>query len=70
MHSTLTGHRVMHARRPGLAAFIAHAFAVWRQRQKLGALDSHLRRDIGLSEQDIRTEAARPLWDVPAYWLR
>lgn len=43
-------------------------FAVWRQRQHLGRLPEHLRRDLGLCDREIAREVARPIWDVPATW--
>lgn len=46
------------------------AFEVWRQRQKLATLDAHLLEDIGLDAAKAHAEAARPIWDVPANWLR
>ncbi len=42
--------------------------ALHRQRAALANLDDHLRRDIGLSEAELRREAARPPWDAPENW--
>ena len=54
------------ARRSRLGAMLG----VWRSRQALGALDADRLRDLGLSAEEARAEAARPIWDVPATWLR
>lgn len=43
-------------------------FGVWRQRQHLGRLDAHMRRDIGLTDAQITQEVQRPLWDAPQTW--
>jgi uncharacterized protein YjiS (DUF1127 family) len=54
---------------PTFAARIAAAVAVWRQRRALSELPDHLREDVGLSAEEIRREANRPLWDVPRHWI-
>jgi uncharacterized protein YjiS (DUF1127 family) len=33
-----------------------------RDRQRLGRLDAHLLRDIGLDAQDARRESDKPFW--------
>lgn len=33
-----------------------------RDRQRLGQLDAHLLRDIGLDAQEARNEADKPFW--------
>lgn len=38
------------------------AIARRRNRRALGRLDPHLLRDIGLSSDEARTEAAKPFW--------
>ncbi|MBF9045163.1 DUF1127 domain-containing protein [Rhodobacterales bacterium HKCCE4037] len=43
-------------------------FGTWRQRQHLGRLDTRMRRDIGVTEAQVRAEVSRPMWDVPASW--
>ena len=45
-----------------------HIGATHRQRQHLGALDGAALKDIGLTRDQADREAARPLWDVPAFW--
>lgn len=49
---------------------LARMFAVARQRRALADLDDHLLRDIGVSPEEARKEAARPMWDAPDHWLR
>lgn len=44
--------------------------ALRRQRRTLAQLDDHLLADIGLTPEAARIEAERPVWDVPAHWLR
>lgn len=44
------------------------ALAARRSRRQLKALDAHILNDIGLSARAARTEADRPIWDVPAHW--
>lgn len=51
----------------GLAVF-PRVLAVWRQRRHLDRLDAHLRRDIGLSDAQVRREVDRTLWDAPSTW--
>lgn len=41
---------------------------LWRSRRRLDDLDDHLLQDIGLSRDIARTEARRPVWDVPRHW--
>ena len=49
-----------------------------REASKMLELDDHLLRDVGLTSEAARAEAARPAWDaldrvpwdVPAHWLR
>lgn len=49
---------------------IATALAVRRQRHQLAELDDALLEDIGLTAEEARREARRPVWDVPHYWRR
>ncbi|MFZ5962909.1 DUF1127 domain-containing protein [Thalassococcus sp. BH17M4-6] len=55
-------------RRGGILATLLNFAALARQRRQLAALDPHLRRDLGLSDHDIRRETARGFWDAPATW--
>lgn len=43
----------------------ARALDVWRQRRALERLDEAALRDIGLTPDDVRREARRPLWSLP-----
>lgn len=54
----------------GLWAAIARMIALHRQRRQLAELDAHLLDDIGVSREDALTEAARPVWDAPAHWMK
>ncbi len=56
------------ASRVPLAARIGSALAVWRQRRTLAELPPYLRDDLGLTEDQIRRESRRPIWDVPEHW--
>lgn len=42
----------------GLALWLA----CWRERRHLAELDEHLLRDIGLTQDDVRSELERPWW--------
>lgn len=41
-----------------------------RQRRALARLDADRLDDLGLSHDEARTEAARPIWDVPGTWIK
>lgn len=41
-----------------------------RQRQSLGQLGEDRLRDLGITQAEARTEAGRPVWDVPGHWRR
>jgi uncharacterized protein YjiS (DUF1127 family) len=41
-----------------------------RSRRRLGELDEHLLRDIGLTSTEARREAEKPVWNAPEHWLR
>ena len=43
---------------------------VWRSRRALARLDAAALEDIGLPRDRADTEAAKPVWDVPATWRR
>jgi len=49
---------------------LSQVHAVWRQRQTLKSLDAAALRDIGVTRRQAKTEADRPIWDVPSNWLR
>jgi uncharacterized protein YjiS (DUF1127 family) len=52
-----------------LSRFI-QVYAAWSQRKRLATLDDALLRDIGLTRHQAEAEAARPIWNAPAQWLR
>ncbi len=56
--------------RPSLRARLTAALAVRRQRLQLVALDAHRLADLGLTRSEALAEADRPMWNVPAHWLR
>lgn len=37
---------------------------IYRQRRALDRLDDHALQDIGLTREEARAEARRPIWDV------
>ncbi|MEO0485826.1 MAG: DUF1127 domain-containing protein [Pseudomonadota bacterium] len=64
--SALTTPRNRPAKTPTLWTLLTLA----RSRADLRKLDARGLQDIGLTAEDARTEADRPLWDVPAAWRR
>lgn len=46
----------------GIVNHLALAFTRQRDRKRLGQLDAHLLRDIGLDAQDAQSECAKPFW--------
>ena len=44
--------------------------AMQRSRHRLGELDDHLLRDIGLTRGEASLESRRAGWDAPRHWLR
>ncbi|MBM7066674.1 DUF1127 domain-containing protein [Actibacterium sp. 188UL27-1] len=46
------------------------AYQTQRERHRLKDLDPHMLNDIGLTSEDVRSELNRPIWDVPAHWMR
>ena len=57
-------------RRAGMVARIVGAHALWKSRRRLAALDEAALRDLGLTRTEALEEAERPVWNVPAHWLR
>lgn len=55
--------------RPLLSRLLAW-MALGRQRRRLALLDAHMLDDIGLTRDEARAEAARPVWDAPSHWMR
>ncbi|MGI1662700.1 DUF1127 domain-containing protein [Palleronia sp. KMU-117] len=52
-------------RRAGILKTLLGLREVMRQRRALAALDARLLDDLGLTEAEVRREAARAPWDVP-----
>ncbi len=59
-----------HRSRGGPLARLLRAMAMRRSQQRLGLLDNHMLRDIGLTPGQASLEAERSCWDAPAHWLR
>lgn len=53
-----------------LIGALHRAFTLRKTRRDLSALDAHLLCDIGLTPDQARKEALRPLWDAPSGWLK
>ena len=60
--------RLFAPRAPRLADSLRRAIALHRQRRALAALDDAALADIGLTRDEARAEAARPVWDAPDNW--
>jgi uncharacterized protein YjiS (DUF1127 family) len=65
--STTLSRPLAHTRR-GLLPRLLDLIALRRQRHQLRDLPPQMLRDIGLTEDQARAEACRPLWDVPPHW--
>ena len=52
-----------------LATTILHALTLRRSRSRLADLEPHMLCDIGLTAEQARAEAVRPVWDAPQGWL-
>ncbi|MEQ8919688.1 MAG: DUF1127 domain-containing protein [Roseovarius sp.] len=65
---TLLARRRPHppTRRLSLRAYVS----LYRLRRALDRLDPHILRDVGLTEDAARAEAARRFWDAPHHWFR
>lgn len=57
-------------RRPMLLRWLSAARLAYRSRQHLVALDADQLRDVGITAEAAKTEANRPVWDVPAHWTQ
>ena len=69
-HSTATHVRIGRYRRTSLLTLIRKAIELKRQRRSLLRLSNRQLADIGISRDDAQREAARPIWDIPADWLK
>ena len=57
-------------RRYGIFDWIVAALRSRHSRRQLARLEAHQLEDIGLSRRTAEAESARPVWDVPAHWLK
>ncbi len=53
-----------------LASRFMAALDVWRSRHHLSTLEPHILDDLGISAKQAQKEANRPIWDVPAHWVK
>lgn len=60
----------MHRPSYGLLGRLLSVFDLRASRVRLGQLDSHMLRDIGISPEQAAQEAERPFWDAPQGWRR
>jgi len=60
--------RTLTTQRPSVFRTIKLALSAQGQRRALRKLDSDALNDLGLSYADVKREAGRPFWDVPATW--
>ncbi|NNL18750.1 MAG: hypothetical protein HKP37_08435 [Boseongicola sp.] len=58
------------ARQTGLVHWLHALIAAQKSRIALANLDAAGRADVALSETQINSELARPIWDVPTAWKR
>ena len=70
MERTLSTSRGSH--RGGLRPIhrLVSLMSLGRSRRRLGELEEHLLRDIGLTSAEARRESERPIWNAPEHWLR
>ena len=54
--------------RGGILHRLNMAMALRRSRIRLQQLDAHMLDDIGLSRDDVESEAYRSVWDAPSTW--
>jgi len=57
-------------KRLGVLKWVGAAFTAQRSRIDLRNLDEHMLDDIGVTRDQANIEADRPIWNVPAHWLR
>ncbi|NNJ68451.1 MAG: hypothetical protein HKP54_10490 [Boseongicola sp.] len=57
-------------RQRGLVHWLHALIAAHKSRIALANLDAAARADVALTQSDVQTELARPLWDVPQAWKR
>ena len=62
--------RTRRTARLNLFGHLLRMLEIRRQRRQLSGLNDHRLKDIGLTKDEARTEAERPVWDVPETWRR
>ena len=62
--------RTARKQRPTAFRMIKLALKARNQRRELRRLDNAALDDLGLTRKQAKQEANRPIWDVPANWLR
>lgn len=55
-----------HRQRLGPWAYIT----LWKQRRALARMEDWQKRDLGLSDHEIKAESNRAPWDAPDTWRR
>ncbi len=68
--TTLTAGRSATRSSHSLLGTLLHWAAVAKTRKDLANLDAAALRDLGLTRQDVKTEASRDFWDAPTSWKR
>lgn len=59
-----------HTTRARRSTSLFDLIALYGQRRALTRLDDAALKDVGLSRKDALQEAGRPIWDVPAHWVK
>ncbi|WP_232829362.1 DUF1127 domain-containing protein [Tropicimonas sp. IMCC34043] len=54
----------------GIISYVRNLRVLARQRRELAMMDDHMLQDIGVSRFEAESEATRPLWDVPHFWMK
>ena len=54
--------------RPTVIGWILSMDAAFRQRAVLRSLETHMLRDIGVSQDALARELNKSVWDVPVTW--
>ena len=49
---------------------LTQMLSIRKQRRQLRKMDARALFDIGLTSTEAVEESRRPMWDVPAHWLR
>lgn len=52
----------------GIMKYLSRLIAVRNHRRLLKDMPDEVLNDIGVTRDQARAEAARPIWDVPASW--